>query len=99
MLDLKLVLGTRARTRSGSPAPYSCSSPGAPRVDASQFQSELRRVVSPRAGRLALKVDIMPGNIRATRGFRVGKQAHIMPVLHSMADQEAAPTLSSSLWG
>lgn len=31
----------------------------------------------------------------ARRGFRVGRQAQIMPVLHSMADQEAAPTLSS----
>lgn len=95
ILDLKPVPGTRARTRSGSPAPYSCSSPCAPRVDASPFQSELRWVVSPRVGRLALKVDTIPGKMRATRGLRVGRQAQIIPVLHSMADHEAAPTLSS----
>jgi hypothetical protein len=41
----------------------------------------------------------MFGKIRATRGFKVGRQAQIMPVLHSMADQEAAPTLSSGLGG
>lgn len=97
-LDLKPVPGARARTRSGSPAPYSCSSPGGPRVDALSFQSELRCVVSPRVGRLALKVDTMLGKMRATRGFRVGRQAQIMPVLHSIADQEAAATLSSGFW-
>lgn len=35
------------------------------------------------------------GIIRETSGRRVGRQAHIMPTLHSIADQEAAPTLSS----
>lgn len=29
------------------------------------------------------------------RGRRVGRQAQIIPVLHSIADQDAAPTLSS----
>lgn len=29
-------------------------------------------------------------------GFRVGRQAQMIPVLHSMADQDAAPTLSSN---
>lgn len=28
-------------------------------------------------------------------GFKVGRQAQMIPVLHSMADQDAAPTLSS----
>lgn len=68
-------------------------------MDALSFQSELRCVVSPRVGRLALKVDTILGKMRATRGFRVGRQAQIMPVLHSIADQEAAPTLSSGLGG
>lgn len=33
--------------------------------------------------------------MREMRGRRVGKQAQIMPTLHSIADQDAAPTLSS----
>lgn len=35
------------------------------------------------------------GIMREMRGRRVGRQAQIMPTLHSMEDQEAAPTLSS----
>ena len=46
-------------------------------------------------GLLPLKVDISPGMRRERRGLRVGRQAQMMPVLHSMADHEAAPTLSS----
>ena len=44
---------------------------------------------------LPFKVDSKPGAIFDMRGFRVGRQAQMIPVLHSMADQEAAPTLSS----
>lgn len=52
----------------------------------------------PCVGLLPLKVDIRPGTILERRGFRVGRQAQMMPVLHSMADHEAAPTLSSRHW-
>ena len=35
------------------------------------------------------------GIMLETRGRRVGRQAQMMPTLHSTADQDAAPTLSS----
>lgn len=40
-------------------------------------------------------VESMRGIMREMRGRRVGRQAQIMPTLHSIADQDAAPTLSS----
>ena len=64
-------------------------------VDSSPFQVELRWVVSSYVWLLASNVVIIPGKRRAISGLRVGRQAQMMPVLHSMADQEAAPTLSS----
>lgn len=48
-----------------------------------------------RVGLLPAKVDTSPGRILDSSGLRVGRQAQIIPVLHSMADHEAAPTLSS----
>lgn len=47
------------------------------------------------AGWLPLNVVITPGKRRAMSGLRVGRQAQMIPVLHSIADQAAAPTLSS----
>lgn len=40
-------------------------------------------------------VERSPGMNRESSGLRVGRQAQMIPVLHSMADQDAAPTLSS----
>lgn len=45
--------------------------------------------------RLAVREERSCGIIRETSGRKVGRQAQIMPTLHSIADQEAAPTLSS----
>lgn len=87
-------LGTSASTLSGSPAPYSGSSHGAPRVDSSPFHCPEMRVL-PGTVRLPLKEDIIFGKTRASSGLSVGRQAQMIPVLHSMADQAAAPTLSS----
>lgn len=42
-----------------------------------------------------LRVERKRGRMREMRGRRVGRQAQMIPTLHSMADQVAAPTLSS----
>jgi hypothetical protein len=47
---------------------------------------------------LLLSLDIMRGSIFEIRALRLGREAQIIATLHSTADQEAAPMLSSVLF-